>query len=170
MGKLLFNPDAVGQLIQGRLSNTLDDAGQALKDWGNKIVGNKPDKSQEQKNIEDIVGGRIAKNKADLNKKDYIAKAKGLTSSEPDLGLRKTQPTMPSMKSTIALLTPPDIHNYGFKDPTIMEDVGRWFQGLIRLDKGIYTPQQYVQYMKKYNPELYKRYDDELNVYEMRKA
>ena len=67
-------------------------------------------------------------------------------------------------------LTPPDIHNFGWKDPTVMEDVGRWFANIVGLPGGISTPQQYVQYLKKYNPALYKRYSDELDTYKIRSS
>ena len=63
MGKLLVNPDAMGRLIQGRVSEGMGEAKQALIDWGNKIAGKKPGKTSEQQSIEDIVAGRIDKTK-----------------------------------------------------------------------------------------------------------
>ena len=184
MGKLLVNPDALGKIIQGRASNSLSDAKNALSDWGNKIVGKKPGKSQEQQSIEDIVAGRISQTKTDAAKKEYINNAKGKTPQTqpepkkpqgPDLGMggRKPTgfaplPTTSNLDKAGDLLTPPDIKNYGWKDPTVMEDVGRWFRGVLNLPKGIYTAEQYVQYLKQYNPELYKRYNDELNIYNVR--
>ncbi len=178
MSKLLLNPDAVGKLVQGRLSGGINDAKKALSDWGNKIAGIKPGKSQEQQNIEDIVAGRIDKTKKEKSKADYINNAKGIKPIEQDNGIRAKKPakTMQDKidelkgngKTAQQMLTPPDIHNYGWKDPTVMEDIGRWFAGAIGLDKGIYTPEQYTQYLKQNNPELYKKYSDELNIYNIR--
>lgn len=169
MSKLLVNPDAVGKLVQGRLSGGVSDAKQALSDWGNKIVGNKPSKTTEQQNIEDIVAGRQAKTQTAKSKTDYINNAKGIKKQEqdPDLGLGRNKPKNNS-QTAMQYLTPPDIHNYGWKDPTVMEDIGRWFAGAIGLDKGIYTPEQYKKYLQQNNPELYKKYNDELNIYNTR--
>ena len=165
LGKLLFNPDAVGKLIQGRVSNSFDD----LKDWGNKIAGIKPAKSDAETRIEDIVAGRIAKDTNTKNKTDFINNARGKPNkNQPDLGLNQKPPE----KTAISVLTPPDIHKYGFKDPTVLEDIGNFFNRLIipTFNNNMSKKEQYIEYLAKTNKPLYERWVKEMKEYDFRKS
>ena len=164
--KLLFNPDAIGKMVQGSISNSLED----LADWGKKAVGIKtPDPNAESdKMIKDIVSGRINEGQAvkDRQKAIDIAKGKKVWDDNVDLSLRPKKPT----KTAADFLTPPDIKQYGYHERNAFEDVANFFQKLMGQRDLDGNPADYMNLLKTKNPALYDKYQKELKDYEMRKA
>ena len=164
--KLLFNPDAIGKMVQGSISNSFDD----LIEWGKKAVGIKaPDPNAESdKMIKDIVSGRINEGQAvkDRQKVIDIAKGKKVWDDNVDLSLRPKQPT----KTAADFLTPPDIKRYGYHERNAFEDVANFFQKLMGQRDLDGTPADYLNLLKTKNPTLYEKYQKEMSDYEMRKA
>ena len=164
--KLLFNPDAIGKMVQGSISNSFED----LVDWGKKAVGIKaPDPNAESdKMIKDIVSGRINEGQAvkDRQKAIDIAKGKKVWDDNVDLSLRPKKPT----KTAADFLTPPDIKQYGYHERNAFEDVANFFQKLMGQRDLDGNPADYMNLLKTKNPALYDKYQKELKDYEMRKA
>jgi len=164
--KLLFNPDAIGKMLQSQVSNSFDD----LVDWGKKAVGIKaPDPNAESdKMIKDIVSGRISDTQAikDRQKAIDIAKGKKVYDENIDLSLRpKTKP-----KTSSDFLTPPDIKKYGYHERNAFEDVAIFFQKMLGIRDIDGTPEDYLNILKTKNPTLYEKYQKEMKEYEMRKV
>ena len=161
-GKVLFNPDAVGKVIQG----TITEGANSLANWGKKLVGIKPDdpNAESDRNIKEIVAGRIDKTKQITDKQDVIDIAKGKTPSTK-------QPDLSNKPKASDFLTPPDVAKYGYKERTAFQDVAAWFQktfaGMNQFDDG--SKEYYLNYLKKSNRPLYEKYQREMVEYEKRK-
>lgn len=66
---------------------------------------------------------------------------------------------------------PPNAEDYGWKDTTVLEDMGRWLRKAIPGGFGRNEPgnkQEYLNLLKTQNPELYARYDSAMKEHNWR--
>lgn len=187
--KSIVNPDLLGKGVERVVSQGITDMGDALSNTWNKMITGQPlptKKTEIEVESAEAIKARLDAQKKKADKQTYIDNLM----ADPNA---KTYPAMPSgfgktggsskgfntttgenifkpVVSAEQYLTPPDIHSFGWTDPTVLEDIARWFQNIV-LPSSPYmakTPsnkEEYVKYIKKYNPELYDRYEKEMDAY-----
>jgi hypothetical protein len=186
--KSIVNPDLLGKGVERVIGQISTEVGDALSTTWGKITGHKlPDKKSEiEVESAEAIKARLdaQKKKADKqayidnlmvdpNAKTYPAMPTGFGKTggskgafNPATGESTTQPAITAAQ----YLTPPDIGSFGWSDPTVMDDVGRWFGKIFGLNnpyiaKSPSNKEEYVSQMKQFNPELYARYEKEMDAY-----
>jgi hypothetical protein len=186
--KSIVNPDLLGKGVERVVDKISTDVGDALSTTWGKITGHKlPDKKTEvEVESAEAIKARLDAQKkktdkqtyidglmADPNAKVYPAMPAGFGKTggssgafNPKTGESAFKPVMTAEQ----YLTPPDAGSFGYSDPTVMDDIGRWFGKIFGLNNPYIAQapankEEYIAQMKQFNPDLYARYEKEMDAY-----
>lgn len=89
------------------------------------------------------------------------------------VGVESTNSRTPEEKQAIFdanYFTPPKAEDYGWSDPTVLQDMGRWFRKALWGQSPFLYPEpsnkaEYLAQLERQNPELYARYDKQMKAY-----
>ena len=177
--KMLVNPDAMGRMIGGRLSQQADEASKAVGEFMRKVKGEKKEETKNdlQSTAEERVRERQDETKASNERQKAIEKAQGREEQEGSSMFGSIRPVVngktpeKAQKPTAdTYLKKPNAEDYGYKEPTAMDDFGRFMRKLLPLGPqiDITTPEEYISYIKRYEPVKYTQYKSKLDEYERR--
>lgn len=186
MGKLLINPDEVGNLVATRASQIGANSLQRLKKFYGKITGEKIEDKADFGSLTDLVNSRrddaekTEKRTRELNKLKGIDVPSMRTPTKTNIDAGETGmfrgggvvydgigAGQKINQSAEQLLRPPDIP--GYKDTTVTQDVFGFLKGLV-VPSVRQTKESYLSGLKTSDPENYKKYEEAMQTYNNRKT